>query len=107
MDEEKMFTYNITECKVIYVQIDDTHAISVGFELFRNGVDENGDPSKTLEGVFRLGFDLGTKKPEVIAALDKFCETREKDLETSAKDAELNERLDEADALREELLNSN
>jgi hypothetical protein len=107
MDEERMFTYKIVECKTIYVQIDNRYSISVGFELYKHGLDENGEANTTLEGVFRLGFELGSNEQEILAEINKFCETRQRDLETTEKDAELNEQLEEAELLREKLLNSN
>ena len=96
------FTYKITSAKTVRIQIDRTHQITIGFDVF---LAEDGVEEPTLYGSYSHGFHVLTTAEEIQESLEKFCATLASDATKQNEDAELNAQLAHAEEVQRALLN--
>jgi hypothetical protein len=98
-----MYTTKITSVKTVHSQADNNYFIEVRVNVFRQ--DEEGKPVFHSERAF--GYPLDTTKEFIVADLKKLCSTLLSDERVGKEADDLQEKLDAAKSLGDELLDTN
>lgn len=96
-----MYTSKIIGVETVFYQASNSHFVDVEVEIYKETEPGQDD---VLVAVRKFGYPVGTTGDEILLELEKVCASFEADADTTAKSAELEAVLSQAESLKEELM---